>query len=554
MTVITTNLKTPLEMLYHWEKNKPDAIYLSQPLKSGYKHWTWKEAGQEIRRIAAALKALNFPPKSNIALISKNCAHWMMTDLAIMMAGHVSVPMYPNLHAETVRYILEHSQAKAIFIGKLDDWDSMKSGLTDDILPISFPLYGPSGYNKWETMAAKNEPIEGEPNRGLDEVMTIIYTSGTTGTPKGVVQTFEALAFAASNGLQSRFNPGPDGGRLFSYLPLSHIAERLLTGMGGVYSGSQVFFAQSLDTFNKDLVAARPTVFLAVPRIWTKFRGAILAKMPQKKLNLFLKIPILSGIVKKKIQTNLGLDQVRHVISGAAPIAPSLLEWYQKLGLDIQEAYGMTENAAYSHSNPKGQCKIGTVGTEMPGVECKISDIGEILVKSKATMVGYYKEPDKTAETMTEDGFLKTGDQGEIDANGYLKITGRVKDIFKTAKAKYVAPSPIELKLSKNPYIEQVCVVGTGMPQPMALVVLTEEGGKKDKSEVAASLKETFAEVNPTLEKHEKLKKAIVMKEAWTVENGLLTPSLKIKRNPLEKQCSPNYDKWYEEDGEVVWC
>ncbi|MEZ4887415.1 MAG: AMP-binding protein [Chitinophagales bacterium] len=554
MSAVASNFKTPLEMLYHWEKNKPDAIYLSQPLKGEYRHWTWKEAGQEIRRIAAALKALNFPPKSNIALISKNCAHWMMTDLAIMMAGHVSVPMYPNLHAETVRYILEHSGAKAIFIGKLDDWDSMKSGLTEDILPISFPLYGPEGYNKWEDLAAKHTPMEGEPNRDMDEIMTIIYTSGTTGTPKGVVHNFEALAFATTNALKERLNPGPDGGRFFSYLPLSHIAERLLTGMGGMYSGGQVYFAESLDTFNKDLVTARPTIFLAVPRIWTKFKGAILSKMPQKKLNIFLKIPILSGIVKKKIQTNLGLDQVRHVISGAAPIAPSLLEWYQKLGLDIQEAYGMTENAAYSHSNPKGKCKIGTVGTVMPGVECKISDIGEILVKSKATMVGYYKQPAQTKETMTDDGYLKTGDQGEIDANGYLKITGRVKDIFKTAKAKYVAPSPIELKLSKNPYIEQVCVVGTGMPQPMALIVLSEEGAKMERSEIAASLKATFAEVNPTLENHEKLKKAIIMKEAWTVENDLLTPSLKIKRNPLEKQFSPSYDAWYEDKEAVVWC
>ncbi|MFK7904226.1 MAG: AMP-binding protein [Chitinophagales bacterium] len=553
MTAITTNLKTPLEMLYQWEKTKPDATYLSQPLGDKYHHWTWKEAGQEVRRMAAALKALDFPPQSNIALISKNCAHWMMTDLAIMMAGHVSVPMYPNLHAETVRYILEHSQAKAIFIGKLDDWDSMKSGLTDDILPISFPLYGPEGYNKWEDLTAKQEPIEGEPNRTMDETMTIIYTSGTTGTPKGVVHNFEALAFATTNALKERFNPGPNGGRFFSYLPLSHIAERLLTGMGGMYSGGQVYFAQSLDTFNKDLSTARPTVFLAVPRIWTKFKGAILSKMPQKKLNILLKIPVISGVIKKKIQTNLGLDQVQHVISGAAPIAPSLLEWYQKLGLDIQEAYGMTENAAYSQSNPKGKCKIGTVGTVMPGVDCKISDIGEILVKSKATMQGYYKEPEKTADTMTEDGYLKTGDQGEIDANGYLKITGRVKDIFKTAKAKYVAPSPIELKLSRNHYIEQVCVVGTGMPQPMAMIVLTEEGMKTDRSEVAESLQETFAEVNPTLAKHEKLKKAIIMQEAWTVENEMLTPSLKIKRNPLEKKFSPNYDKWYEDKDAVVW-
>ncbi len=541
-------------MLYHWEKTKPDATYLSQPIGDQYHHWTWKQAGQEIRRIAAALQEMDLPPRSNIALISKNCAHWIMTDLAIMMAGHVSVPLYPNIHADTVRYILEHSESKVIFIGKLDDWDSMKSGLTDDILPISFPLYGPEGYNKWEGLTAKHEPLQGEPNRNMDELMTIIYTSGTTGTPKGVMHNFEALSFATTNALSSGvLDPGTDGGRYFSYLPLSHIAERLLTDMGSIYSGGQVYFAYTLETFNQNLVTAKPTVFLAVPRIWTKFKGAILSKMPPKKLNLFLKIPILSGIVKKKIKGNLGLDQANNLISGAAPIAPTLLEWYQKLGIDIQEAYGMTENAAYSHCNPKGKCKISTVGTVMPNVECKISDIGEILVKSKATMTGYYKQPDKTAETMTEDGFLKTGDQGEIDASGYLKITGRVKDIFKTAKAKYVAPSPIELKLSKNACIEQVCVVGTGMPQPMALVVLSELGATMDKAEIVESLKSTLDEVNPTLQKHEKLKKAIVMQEAWTVENNMLTPSLKIKRNPLEKKFKGQYDNWYELAETIVW-
>lgn len=546
------DLQTPLSLFYQWETAKAQDIYFHQPIKGEWKTYTWQQTGDQIRRMTAALRALNLPPKSKIGLVSKNCAHWIMADLAIFMSGHISVPLYPNINADTANYVLTHSEAKVLFIGKLDDWASMKDGVPDDVQCIAFPtMYGTDPkYDNWDDLIAKHEPISDSPDRDPKEISTIVYTSGTTGKPKGVVHTFHSVNHA----IQGAVSVIQDGAfeRLFSYLPLSHIAERMITEMGSLLYGSTVYFADSLDVFADNLRTARPTLFFAVPRIWTKFQMGVLKKMPQKKLNLFLKIPFVSGIIKKKLQTALGLQDAKICLTGAAPTPLSQLEWYKTIGLTIQEVYGMTENSAYSHYNRPGHIKFGTVGQPMPKVDCKISDIGEILVKSEANMQGYYKQPDLTADAF-EGEYLRTGDKGEIDSQGFLKITGRVKDIFKTEKGKYVSPSPIEMKLSKNTHIEQCCVVGTGLPQPMVLVVLSDDASKKDRQEICDSLCETLKSINPVLEKHEKLKKAVIVPQAWTVENGMLTPTMKIKRSPIEDNFKQHYLNWYGDKEVVVW-
>jgi long-chain acyl-CoA synthetase len=546
--------KSPLAIFYEWEKSIPNKVYFHQPIAGRSLEFTWQQTGDQIRRMAAALKAMNLPEKSKIGIVSKNCAHWIMSDLAIMMSGHISVPIYPNVSDKTINYVLSHSEAQVLFVGKLDDWASMKPGVPDDVHCISFPTYyGDTGYEQWDDIINQHEPLSGSPDRDPNDIMTIIYTSGTTGTPKGVVHTFHAFSYAANNALAGGIiDVGKPNGRFFSYLPLSHIAERMLIGMGGVYTGSEVFFAESLDTFAKNLSEAKPTVFLAVPRIWTKFQMGILSKMPQNRLDLLLKVPFLSTFIKRKIRKGLGLDDALHCLTGAAPTPPSLMKWFEKLGIKIQEVYGMTENCAYSHYTRKSNIQYGSTGQPMPHVDCIISDIGEILVKSEANMVGYYKEPEKSAASF-QDEYLRTGDKGSIDANGFLTITGRVKDIFKTAKGKYVAPAPIELKLNVNTNIEQVCIVGVNLPQTMALIVLSEEAAKGDKQEIADSLAETVNAVNATLDKHEKIKKAVVLKEPWTIENDLMTPTLKIKRDPLENKFKDHYEQWYNNGGLVVW-
>lgn len=545
-------IQTPLEKLYHWTAQKPDQTFLRQPFNGEWIHFSWKKADDEIRRMAAYLRSLNLPPQSKIAIISKNCAHWIMSDLAIMMAGHVSVPLYPTIPADLIRYCLEHCEAKVAFIGKLDDWSKQRSGLPDNVKGISFPLWTEEGYENWDDIIAKNEPFKENFKGNLTDILTIIYTSGTTGLPKGVVHSMNAFSYAACWAL-SEMKELKDNERFFSYLPLSHIAERMLVEMGGLYCGATISFAESLDSFAANLKDTQPTVFLAVPRIWTKFQMGILSKMPQSRLNILLKIPIISGVIKKKIKEGLGLNQAKYMFTGAAPMPVVTMNWFEKLDFIICEAYAMTENCAYSHLTRKENRKPGSVGTPMPNCDIRLSDEGEIQVRSAATMLEYYKEPEKTKEAITEDGFLCTGDQGEIDEHDFLKITGRIKDIFKTDKGKYVAPAPIELELSKNTFIEQVCVVGANLPQTMALVVLSADGKNEDKDAICKSLEETMNEINQSLDKHERMKKMVVMRDEWTVDNNLLTPTMKVKRNVLEKEKTPNYEKWYSDTNIVVW-
>ncbi len=551
------SIPLPLQRFYYWEKTTPYRLYMNQPMSDGHAvEYTWKRVGNEVRRMATYLKSFNFAPGSCVALWSKNCAHWVMADLAIWMAGYVSVPLYPTLTAETANQILLHSEAKLLFVGKLDGWDSMKSGVPSDLPCVSFPLSPQNDFPTWDDLLKKNEPLRENPIRTAEELATIIYTSGTTGMPKGVMHNFGSLAAATSHASDIYQISSRD--RVLSYLPLSHVAERLCMELASIYQGFTIYFADSLDTFARDLRVAKPTLFFAVPRIWTKFQMAILEKIPQNRLDFLLKIPGLAYVIRKKILTNLGLADARICISGAAPISASLIEWYDQLGLEISEAYGMTENFAYSHSSRKGMGRAGYVGQSNPGVVTKISEDGEILVHSPCTMMGYYKEPEKTAEVLMLDGFLRTGDKGEIDAQGRLKITGRAKEIFKTSKGKYVAPAPIEGYLLANTKIEQACVMGEGMPQPIALLMLSDAALKEaedpyKKAKLTQDLEAWRKDVNEKIDAHERLKTLIIVNEAWTVENNIMTPTLKIKRNLLEARYHVRAETWFTSKQSVVW-
>jgi long-chain acyl-CoA synthetase len=558
LPTMTTN---PADLLLaralRWEKERADRVWLVQPMGGGrVREISWREAMNEARRMAAHLASLGFPPGSRIAILSKNCAHFMLSDLAIWMAGHVSVALYPTLAPETVRYILDHSGARLLFVGKLDAWEAMKPGVPDALPRICYALAPPNDSPRWEDVIAKVDPIAGEPARRADETAILVYTSGSTGRPKGVVHTFETIA-AACRGFHTVLDWRP-GDRVLSYLPLAHIFERAVIEAVSIFECVKVFFAESLDTFAADLRRARPTFFHSVPRLWLKFQQGVYQKIPPAKLRRLLRIPIVSGIVKRKILSGLGLDACRMAISGSAPIPPALLQWYRDLGLELLEGYAMTENFSYSHFSKPGQSRVGYVGHPLPDVQVRLSEAGEILVKSPATMKGYLDEPALSAECMTPDGFLKTGDRGEIDADGRLKITGRVKELFKTSKGKYVAPVPIENLLNADEHLEQSCVMGANQPQPFALVVLAEaiRAGLRangTQSAVEAALVRLREMVNEPLDPHERLEFLAVVKEAWTIENGLLTPSLKIRRDPLEQKYQPRTESWYATGRPVVW-
>jgi long-subunit acyl-CoA synthetase (AMP-forming) len=558
MTSKTTPLA--LEYVYKWEQEKANDLYLTQPLGNGdVQEYTWAEAVTEARKMANHLVSLNLPPKSNIALLSKNCAHWVMADWAIWMAGHVTVPLYPTLNAETVSYILEHSEAELIFVGKLDDWDEMKAGIPETLAGISFelsPTEAKETYSQWDKIIGDTPAMTANTVRDSDETATIVYTSGSTGKPKGVMLSFHSMAFAAQGAIDSLNVTDQD--RMLSYLPLAHVMERFVVEMASISVGFKLFFADKLDTFVADLNRANPTLFLAVPRIWTIFQTGIFAKMPQEKLALLMKIPLLSRFMKKKILKTLGLQKVRYAASGSAPLSESTIDWYRKLGLELLEGYGMSENFGYSHMSQPGRSALGYVGEPLPGVDCRISDSGEIQIKSPTLMMGYFKDEEKTKEELTEDGYLKTGDRGEVDHLQRLKITGRTKEIFKTSKGKYVAPAPIENKIISHPDIEMVCVSGAEYPQPHAVIVLAEASAKK-RSESAFlksledSLHSLIGDVNKTLDPHEHIKFITVVDDEWTIANGYLTPTMKMKRNVIEEAYKADLDNWYDARKKVIW-
>ncbi len=533
-----------------FESSRAQMLFLAEPVKSVYQTFTWQQAGSEIRRMAAALQKMGLGKNDKVAILSKNCAHWIMSDLAIAMAGCISVPLYPNITPEALNEIIVHSESKAIFIGKLDNPEELRTGVPDELIRITFPFYPNTDCLNWDDLIKNTEPLTERPAIDPQSLACIVYTSGTTGQPKGVMHTFHAVAFAVDAFLKSY--PDIKNEIFFSYLPLCHVAERMLVECGAVFTGSTVYFVESMDTFAKNLSDTKPTVFLAVPRIWEKLQEGILKKMPQKKLNRFLSIPLLSYIIKKSIQKKLGLGNARFVFTGASPINPTLLKWFAKMGIVIQEAYGMTENVALSHSNRKGAVRFGTVGQAYEGVQVRLGKDNEVQVKSDASMLGYYKEPALTAECF-EDGFLRTGDEGSIDENGYLTITGRIKDQFKTSKGKYIMPAPVESKILQSPLVAQVCIVGSGMPSAMALCNLSETAKTNTVENIKAELKKLLAEINQKLEHHEQLSRLIVLPEEWTIANGLLTPTLKIKRKMIDANFGDRYDNWSKAADMVVF-
>jgi len=551
-----------LQRMYHWEKTHPDKVVFTQPLGGGQvRDYTWQEVMDQSRRMAAHLQSLGLKPGDKVALLAKNTAHWMMADFAIWIGGFVSVPLYPTLAAGTIRQILEHSEARLLFVGKLDGWAGMKPGIPTGLPCISLPLApddAAKAYPTWDSIVAKTEPLAGNPVRDADELGTIMYTSGTTGAPKGVMHSFGTFAWGVSSGLK-RVPAININARMLSYLPLSHVAERALVEHGLLATSMHVFFAESLETFTSDLQRARPTVFFSVPRLWVKFQQGISAKMPPAKLDRLLRIPIIKGIVRKKILTALGLQECVFAAGGAAPMPPDLLRWYNKLGLDLVEVYGMTENCGVSHATLPGKQRPGTVGLPYDGVQSRLDPVtSEIQMKAPCLMLGYYKEPELSKQALTDDGWLRTGDKGALDAEGNLKITGRVKDLFKTSKGKYVAPAPIEDKLVMHYSIEACCVTGANLGQPLALLMLNPDAVKgastaQGKSELETSLAEHIKTINAVLDPHEQLDCVVVTAQAWTVDNDLITPTFKVKRNRIEDLFSKNYETWVGSRKKVIW-
>ena len=554
--------KMLLDHLYEHEAKRPDQVYLTQPTGgAAVTDYTWKQTLDQARRMATHLKGLGFEPGARIAILSKNCAHFFMAEIAIWMAGYTTVAIFPTEGPDTVKFVLEHSGASLLFVGKLDTWNKQEPGVPADMPRIAFPLAPKTSFETWDAICTRTQPIAGKPQRAGTDLAMLIYTSGSTGQPKGAMHSFERISKVGEGITRRMYEVLGQGSanRVLSYLPLAHCFERAFVECFSYVDGNtHVFFAEALETFVKDLNRARPTLFISVPRLWLKFQQGVSAKIPPAKLNLLLSIPILNKIIAKKVLTGLGLDQVKLAGSGSAPLPPSLIQWYRRLGLPLIEGYAMTEDFAYSHTMTETHKEVGYVGVPYDGVEVRISDEGEILIKSPGQLVGYYKRPDLDAEVFTADGFFRTGDQGERRPDGQLKITGRLKELFKTAKGKYVAPAPIENKLNAHPMIESSMVSGVGQSASYALVVLAEGvrpklGDAAVRAEVEAAMGALLKDTNSGLADYEQMKMLVIAKEPWSIENGCLTPTMKIKRSRIEAAVAGQVDRWFEGQAKVLW-
>ena len=546
---------------YDYELKLKDKPFLRQPYGKSWKELTWEEAGQMARKLATGLKSLGLKEKSHVGLISKNCKEWVIADLAIMMAGYVSVPFFPTLKSNEIKHLIEFGEVEALFVGKLEgNWDEMKKGIDTINLPIiSFPHYDGNSEVKeghqWDDFINKFEPQKENYYPKADDVWTIIFTSGTTGDSKGAVIKYESLMNTRE--IHEAFNPlGIDtsgNNRFISYLPLNHIFERICIEWTCLRYGGSISFVESLETFGQNLQDVEPTTFAGVPRIYTKFQEKILAKMSQKKLNILLKIPIVSSIIKKKLRAALGWTKVRVIVSGAAAMPNSLLNWYRSIGVYIINGYGMTENCCVcTNLDPFQPLGVGSVGkVSSPSVDLKITDEGEVCMTGPFLMDSYFKNEEMTKETL-KDGWLHTGDMGYIDENGFLYITGRVKDIFKTSKGKYIEPSVLESYFGKITDFQQMCIVGLGLDQPILLAVPSEKA-KTNKEDFNKKMSNYLSEVNKDLDGYKKIKKIVMVKEEWLPENGLSTPTLKIKRAKIDQRFSENYQEWYNSTEEVLW-
>ncbi len=554
--------KLILDYVYDHETAQPDQVFLVQPVGEGkVVEYTWHETLDQARRMAAHLKQRGFEPGARIAMLSKNCAHFFMVELAVWMAGGTTVAMFPTESAANVRYVLEHSEASLLFVGKLDTWAQQAPAIPAGLPCIALPLAPKTEFETWDSIVARTEPLSGRPRREEGDLAMLLYTSGSTGQPKGVMQSFGSITRATRCRIDDPRDRLADDvePRTLSYLPLAHVYERACVECRSFIEGrGRIFFTESLATFGEDLKRARPTAFVSVPRIWAKFQQSVFAALPASQLDALLDNPATAEAAGRRVLAGLGLDEVRIAATASAPIPAELLGWYRRLGLNLLEGYGMTEDFAYSHRATAGAHVPGYVGVACPHVTVRLGDDGEVLVKSPGQLVGYYKQPELYAESFTDDGYFRTGDLGELREDGQLRITGRKKELFKTAKGKYVAPAPIENRLNAHPLVELSLVSGVGQPAPYAVVVLGESLRAQAhdaavRARVETELTALLHDVNEDLARHERLQVLVVAREPWSIENGCLTPTMKIKRSAIERAVAAQVNAWYAQQGAVVW-
>jgi long-chain acyl-CoA synthetase len=521
---------TLTEYLDHWADQSPDEIWLREPRGEQVTDWSWSQVREQARAIGAWQEQTLGGVGISVGILSRNRPHWFMADLGSIAAGNVVIPMFTTLPQDTANYVMDFTDMKLLFVGETENWDKVKAVLPDGIILIALPgVELEEDHLRWDDLIAQYRGQSPSYQCKPDDLISIVFTSGTTGVPKGVMQTH------ASNIIPiDRFKEAfatPERGRFFSYLPLSHIAERQIVEGASLINGGVVYFNESMMTLLRDMPACRPHMMFGPPRVWEQLQQVIVGHFGSQEA-LAEALEADAEGTGKRVREMLGLDETLYLLTAAAPTPPALIHWYSQFGLELMEGFGQTEAMGLC-ANTVAERKIGSIGKIVGNVEVKLSDEDELLVRADGLATGYYKNPEKTAETF-RDGWIHTGDKARIDEDGFIFLTGRVKDYFKTIQGKYVAPTPIENEFAKHPHTEQICLLGRGYSKTVMVCVPSALAQQENDEDIVAALHKHALEVNQAVDKHARIGAVIVSRDPWTIDNAMLTPTLKIRREQVE--------------------
>ncbi len=584
--------------LFTQAENQPHTPAYYEKVKGDWTYTHWKDYAEHVKQAGKALIALGLEPDSTVSILGFNCPEWSIFDLACMAVGSAPAGIYTTCSSEEVRYIIDHAESPIVLLENKIQWEKVKAerehlpGLKHVVMMKNAESIDDEMVMTWEEFMAHAEQVEDADFESRLEALdpekraTFIYTSGTTGPPKAVMLSHKNITWTADQSqLIAQVQPGDCS---LSYLPLSHIAEQMFSLHLPISMGYPVYYAESIEKVPDNVKEVQPTIFFGVPRIWEKFYAGVTAKLKSaptlrkkiadwamgigRKANalrnngqepsglLALQFNLADKLVFSKVKSALGMGRARLCVSGAAPIAPEILEFFSGLDLTILEVYGQSEDCGPTSFNQPGQTKYGTVGPPLPGVEVKIADDGEILVRGPNVFLGYYKDPAATDETLI-DGWLHSGDLGSFDDDGYLSITGRKKEIIITAGGKNIAPKNIEHAIKSHDIVSEAVVIGDRRKYLSALVTLDLEATEAyansnemptDNLHESAEIQEIIDdhiqhEVNPKFARVEQIKKFHILHRPLSIEHGELTPTLKIKRNVVATNFNNEIEAMYTE-------